>query len=447
MNQDTQFSCPRDRPAGRSVDGEERIELLSPGRVANPYPIYELLRDQAHVVEVPESNLWLITTHQACLEVLGDPDRFSSRQALSGQNRFRDHPEAAAMLRGGPGYPRVPTLILSDPPEHVRYRGIVQRAFAPAKTVKRLSPQIEKMVVELIAGFAARGHCEFVSEFAYPLPMSVIRTVLGVPPEMLHTMKRWSDDFIAAQAGNIDSDRVAQAAASTVEWEHYISDLLDRRAAAPDLEEREDFLSRLIVEGAGDETVAPLTRQEQLSLAQQLLVGGNETTTNLLGNLMFQLASDPALADKLRADPELVPGFIEEVLRYESPLQGLYRVVTRDTEVQGVKLPAGARLMVLFASANRDEQEYSPAGFDAQRDLRGHPHLAFGRGSHACMGQNLARCEARIAVNGLLARLIDIRPAPNGRREPVTLFGFHGLRTFDVSFSQAANQTSEGGDQ
>jgi cytochrome P450 len=435
-------SCPHHH-AATATNG--RLDLLSPAVVADPYPAYAELRERAPVVEVPENDLWLVTTHAACLEVLGDPERFSSRESLSGQNRFRDNPEATEVLRAGAGYPRVPTLILTDPPAHSRYRQVVQRALSPAKTVRRLTPQIEAMVDELIDGFAARGSCEFIGEFAYPLPMGVIRTVLGLPPEMLDTMKRWSDDFIAAQAGNIDSDRVAQAAVSTVEWEHYISDQLDARAADPSVEEREDFLSRLVVEGRGDEETPPLSRQEQLSLAQQLLVGGNETTTNLLGNLMVKLACDRAESDRLRDRPDLIPAFVEEVLRYESPLQGLYRVVVHDTEVEGVKLPAGARLMVLFASANRDEDIYGPDAFIGDRDMRADPHLAFGRGVHACMGQNIARREARIAVEKLLARLDDIRPSRDHRREPVELFGFHGLRAFHISFSQSVTKSEPGG--
>ncbi|WP_236792068.1 cytochrome P450 [Amycolatopsis sp. GM8] len=427
--------CPHLRPAGRSEPDE--LELLSPAQVADPYPAYEQLRAQAPLVEVPEHNLWLVTSYSACIEVLGDPDRFSSRESLSGRNVFKGNPDAAARLRGGPGYPRVPTLILTDPPEHTRYRKIVQRAFAPAQTVRRLTPGIRERVDELIDGFADRGSCDFVAEFAYPLPMSVISQVLGFPPEMLDTLKKWSDDFISAQAGNIPPDRVDSAAASTVEFEHYVSALLDERAAAADLHERPDFLSRLIVEGAGDDFVPALTRQEQLSLCQQLLVGGNETTTNLLGNAMHVLIHDLDLAQRLREDPSLVPDFVEEVLRYESPLQGLFRVTTRDTHVQGIALPAGAKLMVLFASANRDENVYSPAGFDPDRDNRSAPHLAFGRGAHACMGQSLARREADLAITRLLQRLSLIEPAHDNPAQPVELFGFHGHRSLAIRFTQA----------
>jgi cytochrome P450 len=425
--------CPYNRPAGRS-ESDDPLSLLSPAQVADPYPGYERLRAEGPVVHVPEHGLWLVTTYAACLEVLGKPEVFSSSQSLSGRNLFRDHPHAAATLRSGPGYPRTRTLILTDPPEHTRYRSVVQRAFAPAETVRRLTPEIEARVDELIDGFASRGKCEFVGEFAYPLPMSIISLVLGFPPGLIDTLKRWSDDFIAAQAGNIDAERVASAARSTVEFEHYVSDQLDERGAAPDAAGQPDFLSRLAVASRGEDGQPPLTRQEQLSLTQQMLVGGNETTTNLLGNLMAALAADPALADRVRADPGATQGLVEEVLRYESPLQGLYRVATADTEVQGVAVPAGARLMVLFASANRDERVYDPPGLAPDRDLRTAPHLAFGRGIHACMGQSLARREARIAVDRLLARLGELRLAPGGQREPVTLFGFHGLRHLDITF-------------
>jgi cytochrome P450 len=271
----------------------------------------------------------------------------------------------------------------------------------------------------------------------------VISLVLGIPPEMRDTLKRWSDDFIAAQAGNITAERVASAATSTVEFEHYISDLLEERAAAPDLCEQPDFLSRLIVEGAGTEEFAPLTRQEQLSLVQQMLVGGNETTTNLLGNAMSVLLTHPEWAGVLRQDSGLVQDFVEEVLRYESPLQGLYRVAVDDTTVQGVEVPAGAKLMVLFGSANRDEQVYAPDGFDPTRDNRSRPHIAFGRGTHACMGQGVARKEVAIAITRLIKRLDNIQPVPDRPGRPVELFGFHGRRALEITFTpiSAEDQT------
>lgn len=426
------------QPASRSA-----LPLLSPSVVADPYPAYARLREQGPVVPVPEHGLWLVTTYEACLEVLGDPGRFSASESLSGRNLFRDHPDAAQVLRGGPGYPRVRTLILTDPPDHTRYRRVVQKAFAPAPTIRVLRPRIEQIVDDLVDRFADRGRCDFVAEFAYPLPMQVISLVLGIPAEQRDTLKRWSDDFIAAQAGNIDGARVLRAAQSTVAFEHYVSDLLDERAAAPDVEEQTDFLSRLIVSDRDSER--PLTRQEQLSLVQQMLVGGNETTTNLLGNAFSLLAADPALAARLRAAPEHVPAFVEEVLRFRSPLQGLYRVTTRATEVQGVALPAGAKLMVLFGSANRDESVYAPAGFDPDRDNRTCPHLAFGRGIHACMGQSLARTEAVIAVTRLLARLDDIRLAEDAVPAPVELFGFHGYRALDVEFRPSYARSTTGG--
>lgn len=425
----------QNRPAGRSVAIEdEELELLSPARVADPYPAYEQLRATGPVVQVPDHDLWLVTTHDACVEVLESPERFSSAESLSGRNVFKGHPEAAARLRGGPGYPRVRTLILTDPPEHTRYRKVVQKALSPARTVRELTPVIEQLVDELIDEFVERGECDFVAEFAYPLPMRVISTILGIPLEKRDTLKKWSDDFIAAQAGNISHDRVMAAAESTYEFEHYISDLFDERATAADLDERLDFLSRLIVEDAADEDTPPLTRQEQLSLIQQMLVGGNETTTNLLGNALMMLLEHGEWVDRLRADPLLIPDFVEEVLRYESPLQGLYRVVVEDTTVQGVALPRGAKLMVLFASANRDESVYDAPGFDPTRDNRSTPHLAFGRGVHSCMGQSIARREAAIAVERLLSRLDDITLKPGSDPSAVELFGFHGKRSIDIRF-------------
>lgn len=405
-------------------------QALEPANIEDPYRMYERLRRDAPVAYVPERDLYLVTRYETVLGILADPVTYSSAGSLSSASVFADNPEALQILRQGEGYPRRPTLILTDPPEHKRYREVMQRALDPGATMRALIPKIRDRVNELIDDFT-EGRCEFVRDFAYPLPMMVVSEILSVPREDIERLKRWSDDFIAAQAGNIDRERAIRCAQSTVEFEAYFAPRLRQRQERP----TEDFLSRLV---APPTEGAPLTVQELLSLVQQMLVGGNETTTNLLGSAMHIFLGTDGLWDRLRADPSLLPRALEEVLRYESPLQGLFRQTTTDVVLDGVAVPAGSRLMISFGSANRDERVFEEPGYRADRD-NAFTHVAFGRGAHSCLGQTLARREAVIAFEALLERLVNPRVVADEAPTYVRLFGFRGLAAFHVEFDDVAD--------
>jgi cytochrome P450 len=404
--------------------------LLSEDALHDPFEIYKRLRAEQPVAFVAEQNFWLVTRYNDCEFVLSHPEKFSSREAVSSTNAYRRSPEALRILSGSKGHPRARTLIMSDPPEHTRYRTILQRALSPAKTLRGLAPRMQEIIDDLIDGFAERGECEFVREFAYPLPMQIVATILDVPSEQIDMLKAWSDDFIAVQAGNIPDDRILDAARHTIEFEEYILAKIEERRREP----RDDFLGRLIQPHEGEE---PLTIQELLNFALQILVGGNETTTNFLGNGMYELLRRPQLVTKLQREPERIPGVVEEILRYESPLQGLFRVALQDHDFDGIRVPKGAKLMLSFGSANRDEAYYGDCEFDPDRDNRSTLHLAFGRGIHACAGQAFARREGVLAFGTLIRRLPDLRLSPTRAPQRQTLFSLRGMKELYLEFTPA----------
>ena len=245
---------------------------------------------------------------------------------------------------------------MADPPEHTRYRAILQRVLIPAKTLRELTPRIQIIVDELIDGFCESGSCEFVREFAYPLPMRIVAALLDVRDDQIDMLKGWSDDFISVQAGNIPDDRVVAAARHTIEFEEFILAKLEERRR----EKRDDLLGRLIDVPEGEK---PLTVQELLNFALQILVGGNESTTNFLGNGLYQLLTTPGLIAEIQNNPKRIPDIVEEILRHDAPLQGLFRVALEDHDFDGVTVPKGAKLMLSFGSANHDEKYYGDAVF------------------------------------------------------------------------------------
>jgi cytochrome P450 len=406
--------------------------LLSEEALLDPYGIYAKLRQENPVAYLPEQDIWIVTKYDDCDFVLSHPELFSSKEAVSSTNAFRRSPEALAILKNSRAQPRVKTLIMADPPEHARYRKIIQRSLAPAKTIRELTPRMQRIIDELIDGFAARGTCEFVREFAYPLPMRVVAAILDVPDHMIDMLKAWSDDFISVQAGNISDDQIVSAARHNLEFETFILDKLEDRRRNP----RDDFLGRLLDQPKDEE---PLSVPETLNLCLQVLVGGNESTTNFLGNALHRILTTPGLASALRSDPELIPDVIEEILRADAPLQGLFRIARQEVELGCVRVPPGAKLMVCFGSANRDETYYGDGEFDVDRDNRSNMHLAFGRGIHACAGQGFARREGQLAISQILKRLPDIRLDPAHTPMRQRLFSIRGMKELHLSFSPIAN--------
>jgi cytochrome P450 len=419
--------------------GKSPVDLLSEAALREPYAIYKRLRKEQPVAFVPERNFWLVTRYDDCEFILLHPEKFSSREAVSSTNAYRRSPEALEILSKSKGYPLAKTLIMADPPDHTRYRAVLQRALLPAKTLRDLTPRIQIIVDELIDGFCERGTCEFVREFAFPLPMRIVAALLNVPDDKIGMLKAWSDDFISVQAGNIPDNRIVNAARHTIEFEEFILAKLDERLS----EKRDDLLGRLVDTPKGEQ---PLTTQELLNIALQILVGGNESTTNFLGNGLYRLIETPGLIAEIQANPDRIPDVVEEILRHDAPLQGLFRVALGDHNFDGVTVPKGAKLMLSFGSANHDEKYYGDAEFNPHRDNRSSLHLAFGRGIHACAGQAFARREGVIAFETLTRRLPDIRLSKELASERQTLFSLRGMKQLHVEFTPQPRKTRKAGE-
>ncbi|MGY1841972.1 cytochrome P450 [Modestobacter sp. SYSU DS0875] len=351
---------------------------LEPGALRCPFPAYAELRE-AGVTWVAPANAFLVTRAEDVDAVLRDTDTFSSRNAIGAP----PIPSESELAR------HVPFLLLSDEPEHAQRRKLVQRAFTPSR-LNRFEPRIRELSTGLVGDLRGRTEVEFMADFAVPLPITVITTVLGLPVEETAELRRLSEE-LAGTVGHAGTDP-AEIIRIAREFGALLAPSLDAAATA----ESEDTVLHTIA-------AAGLDRQDATRFVMELLLAGNITTTDHLGNSMVLLAQDPELADRLRAEPARLAPFIEESLRLESPIQGLFRMATRDTEVGGTPIPAGSRVQVMYAAANRDAAFVErPDELDLDRS-RASAHLAFGRGVHACLGNILARLESRVALEVLLA--------------------------------------------
>ncbi len=399
---------------------------LAPETVENPYPFYRAMREDAPVYQVPGAGFFIISRYADILSALNNEELFSSRQP-PGVNTGM--PSAVAEIYAQ-GYPPVDTLLTNDPPAHTRYRVLVTKAFS-ARRVATLEPKVRDIAVELVNRFAHEGRVELMHQFAVGLPLTVIADALGVPREDMDKFKRWSDDSVAPLGGMVSAQRQIECTRSVVEFQHYFAAKLEERGIAP----RDDLLTDLI--NARLEGTKPLDTGEMLSILQQLLVAGNETTTNLIGSAMMLALQHPEQMRALIDDPTLIPNFVEEALRMESPVQGLFRVTKEDAELGGSVIPKMSRVVVMYASGNRDDAQFPGADrFDIRR-ANAKTHLAFGQGVHFCIGAALARLEARIAFEILFARLKNIRFAPGNDFAHTPSFILRGLKALHLEFDPA----------
>jgi cytochrome P450 len=348
-------------------------------------------------------NQYIVTAYDEAREVLSDPKRFSSKPAaLRGFD-----PEVMAAYANEiatNGWGRVLTLQRCDPPEHTHYRRMLGKVFTPSR-VKALTPRIDEVAHELIDAFIDRGTCEWVSEFALPLPGVIIAEQLGLDRAQYRTFKRWADAMLALTQRPYTREEAIAIAQDELEAQHYIAAAIGERRANP----TEDLISALANTTGDDGSF--LTMPELQSLMHQLITGGFETTTSSIAHGVLMLIQHPEQLQLLRDQPELMGNAVEEILRFDSPVHGLWRKATGETELAGVTIPASASVMVRYGAANRDPLVFDePDRFDITRhDAK--KHVAFGAGVHFCVGAALARQEIVSSLTALVARLDDIRLA------------------------------------
>jgi cytochrome P450 len=394
--------------------------LFGPEMLANPYPIYHRLRADQPVVRVPQLDAWVVTRYDAVNAALRNPqlssDRFPrARKRLA--SRGLD-----ALIND-----RMRSMIHMDAPDHTRLRSLVNKAFTP-KAVNSMEEHIQHLVDGLLDTVQAEGRMEVISDLAYPLPVMVIAEMLGVPPEDRDRFKQWSDDMstlLGGDLGALPEEVLRGASASREELVDYFRAVAARRREQPG----NDLLSALL---EAEEEGGRLTEDELYSTVVLLLAAGNETTTNLIGNGLFALLRHGDQHRRVWDDPTLIPPAVEEMLRYDSPVQLTTRLATVDLEIHGTNIRKGEWLYLVIGAANRDPEQFpEPDKFDISR--ADNKHIAFGAGAHFCLGAPLARLEAQITLRALRHRCPNLRlgaESPEYRNN----FNLRGLQSLRVTF-------------
>jgi cytochrome P450 len=370
-----------------------------------PFPWYHHMRDEAPVAYDAERGSWNVFRFDDVKRVLTEYASFSSD--FSGASGRSDQPLGSS-------------IISTDPPRHRQLRSLVTQAFTP-RAVQQLAPRIATLVDELLAGVARRGRMDIIDDLAYPLPVIVIAELLGIPAQDRAQFKAWSDAIVTGAAG-------ASAGGGDVQQQmgRYFMQLVAQRRQEP----RDDLISGLLV---AEIDGVRLSEVELLGFCVLLLIAGNETTTNLIGNAVLCFHDQPELQERLRRDPDLLAPTIEEVLRYRSPVQSMFRFAASDVELAGQPIRRGQRVIAWIGSANRDDRQFALADqFLPTRTPN--QHLAFGHGVHFCLGAPLARLEARIALTALVNRLPALRRADAAPLVPMASTIVYGVQHLPVTF-------------
>ncbi|MCH6564094.1 MAG: cytochrome P450 [Myxococcales bacterium] len=362
---------------------------------ANPYPTYRRLRveDPVHHRMFDGEHLWLLTRYEDCVSVLRDPRCSAQKFPAKVLEEIAADPESplGQLARISLGM-----MLVKDPPDHTRLRTLVNKAFTP-RQVESLRPRLQRVVEELLDAVRDRGGMDVIADLAAPLPLIAIAELLGLPPADRARLKLWSDRFVTFIDGTIRDAGIEQAALAVAELRSYLGGIIEERRRNP----RQDLISGLVTaHEAGDR----LSEDELYSTVTLLLAAGHETTTNLIGNGLLALLRHPDQLQKLRAEPELIRPAIEELLRYDSPVQVTSRIPRADIEICGTTIPAGQEINTSFGAANRDPKVFpEPDRLDISRsDNR---HLSFGLGVHFCLGAALARLEGCIAIQTVVQRM------------------------------------------
>ncbi len=381
------------------------LEIFSRSARPDPYPIYERLREQAPVHYEEGIGIWFLTRYDDAAALLKE-GRFSAdrTQAAQYQDLARDLPRS---------------LLGLDPPDHTRLRGLVLKAFTP-RVVERLKSRIEELVDGLLDRASQQGGLELVEEFAYPLPVTVIAEMMGVPVEDRDRFQQWSRVLAASLDPIQPAERFRETETARLALTDFFRDIIEQRRREP----REDLVSALVrAEEQGD----MLTEQELLVMCNLLLIAGHETTVNLIANGTLALLRNPEQLERWRRGEVPDETAVEELLRYDGPVQLTGRVPTEDVVFGGRAVPRFQPVIALLGAVNRDPEVFAdPARLDLGRQPN--QHFAFGRGIHFCLGAPLARLEGQIALGSLVRRFPRLRPAGEPRwRDQVVLRGLESL--------------------
>ncbi|HTK05630.1 MAG TPA: cytochrome P450 [Ktedonobacteraceae bacterium] len=378
------------------------------------YDWYRQMRETQPVFFEPNMQAWNIFRYDDVARVLSEHATFSSEQNRFVPAEYRDiSPLSSSILR-------------MDPPRHHQLRQLVSQAFTP-RMVAQMESRIKEITSGLLEQVQTLGEMDVIRDLAAPLPITVIAELLGIPTERREDFKRWSDAFVSGDAEATEEDMQAgiQAADSMVS---YFTQILEARRAHP----QNDMVSALLMAEVDGER---LSNEELIGFFVLLLVAGNETTTNLLGNAILCLDDNPGAVERLRANRDLVPNALEEALRYYSPVKLMLRWAVTETTIGDQRIEAGQLLFAWIASANRDEAQFPNANqFTIEREPN--RHLGFGRGIHFCLGAPLARLEAKIALNEMLDRLPGSWQVPDVPLSPIKNMSTFGIKKLPLTWEK-----------
>ena len=412
----------------------DEINFLDPGIQNCPYPAYELLRNEAPVWQDPLTGFFVITRFEDLRAILLDTDHFSNSN--HGGGRTTVHSERAqrmSQLYEEKGWLPAPTLAARDDPNHKQMREMFNEAFRPSK-INSLDPFVKATAYRLIDDFIDDGHCNWVKQMAVPLPLLIIGKQMGAREEDIWRIKAWTDAWVQRLGMMQSEEEERWSVEMEIEAQHYFQPVFERLRKEPDDTLLSELVNRVIPEWG-----RPLNDNElHAEMMADTFVGGSETSTNAISAGVMLLIQQPEVWATLKAAPEKhLRTFVEEVVRLEGPVQGLFRVAAKDIELHGVQIPKGAMINVRYAAANRDEREFEcPETLDLQRQKPGR-HLGYGSGVHHCLGAPLARRELYWAFKALVDRVDDMWFAPGKNDFTVAPnFALRALKELHIEFTK-----------
>lgn len=388
----------------------------------DPYPFYIRARREEPIMFCPDLDAWIVTRHKDIQHILLQPATFSSRDTLTSPVTF--YPRTLEELVKG--YLPVPIVLNTDGPDHTRFRVPLVKAFAPSR-IKSLEPFVRDVANRLVDAFIQNSRVEIISQFAYPLALEVVFSLLGIPRQDIEQTRQWSQDWLMIMSVQLDEERQVACAKSTVAFQQYLARLLNERRENP----QDDLISALSLFCVPDEE--PLTETELVIMLQGLILAGHESTTNMIGTGLLLLLEQPEHWQALCEHPENIPLAVEEILRFDAPIQMFARTTTREVVLNGVTLPEEASLLLIYGSGNRDEDAFTDA-HEFQPQRVSNRHLAFGHGVHFCVGAALARLEGRIAFEVLCQRLPQLRVVPGQELTHIPTLLFRGYERLEVEW-------------
>jgi len=407
--------------------------LFAPETLVDPFDYYRQIHEAGITIDhLPEMNTFIVYSYDLCSEATGKPEIFSNDfSAVMGEGQNDE--EIQEIL--AEGWDNPPTLLTADHPVHTRNRKLVNLAFS-APRVNAIEADMRKKSIQLIDDMIEKKEGDFVEDFAIPLPVTMIAQQIGLDND-ISQVKAWSDAAVDRFSQMVDRERQVECARAFVEYQKYMkSKIDDRRANGGD-----DLLTDLVEARVEGET--PLTDEEIMSIMQQFMVAGNETTTSTIAGALLQLIRNPDQMAKAKAaaggrDPKLIQNMVEEALRYETPTAGMWRLVTEDTELGGHAIPKGAMVQLRYAAANRDPKKFeNPDKFEVDRK-NARAHLAFGKGPHMCVGNMLSRKEMLVAFDELLERLDSFEITDESGIEILPNILLRGVIKLPIKFQAAS---------